>query len=73
MSELILEVPDISCAHCERAIVEALQPHEGVQNVQVNIPARTVRLDLDEPTLPLDQVRSILDEEGYPVAAVRAA
>jgi copper chaperone len=73
MSKLTLEVPDISCAHCEKTIVNALQPQQGVKSVAVNIPAKTVALDLDEQKMPLDQVRAILDEEGYPVAAVRPA
>jgi copper chaperone len=68
MSEITLSVPDISCAHCERTILGALQREPGVKSVQVSIPAKTVRLDYDEGRLSLEQVKEILDEEGYPVA-----
>jgi len=73
MATIVLDVPDISCAHCEKTILQALQPRSGVHEVRINIPAKTVTLDLDESALPLDQVREILDEEGYPVAGVHGA
>ena len=55
----------------QQGILEALQPRSGVHEVRINIPAKTVTLDLDETALPLDQVREILDEEGYPVAGTK--
>ena len=69
MSQIVLNVPDISCAHCERTVVNALKDQPGVSAVSVSIPAKTVQLDLDESKLSLEQVAAILDEEGYPVAA----
>ena len=44
MANVILNVPDISCEHCERAIKGALEPITGVQSVNVDIPARTVKV-----------------------------
>ena len=71
MSHVILEVPDISCGHCEKTIRTTLQGQPGVQAVQVSIPAKTVDLTFDEQTLSLPQVEALLDEEGYPVSGVR--
>jgi copper chaperone CopZ len=71
MTRVTLSVPEISCEHCEHAITEALTPVQGVQAIQVDIPARTVQLDFDEGQLSLDKVKEILQEEDYPVAAVR--
>jgi copper chaperone len=68
MSNIVLEVPDISCAHCERTIVNTLQGQPGVTQVLVSIPAKTVTLAYDEQALPLEQIQALLDEEGYPVA-----
>ena len=45
MSNVTLNVPDISCEHCERTITNTLQPVSGVRSVQVDIPARQVRVD----------------------------
>ncbi len=71
MSNIILEVPDISCEHCEKTVTGALRGQPGVRNVQVDIPGKVVYLDYDPETLPLAQVQAVLDEEGYPVAGTR--
>ena len=70
MSSVTLNVPDISCEHCERAITGALSPVEGVRSVSVDIPARQVHLDFDADKVNIDQMRDILQEEDYPVESV---
>lgn len=70
MSQITLNVPDISCAHCEKTVLETLQDKPGVNSVQVSIPAKKVLLDYDETTLDLEQAKADLDEEGYPVASI---
>ena len=71
MADITLNVPDISCSHCERTILNALQGREGVQSVRVNVPAKAVYLTYDEGALSLDHVKDILDEEGYTVASIQ--
>lgn len=73
MATTLLNVPDISCEHCERAITGALSPVEGVRSVRVDIPARQVRLDYDEQQVDLARVKEILQEEDYPVESVAEA
>jgi copper chaperone len=73
MSNIVLEVLDISCAHCAHTITDILQKQPGVESVRVNVPAKEVHLSYDESALSLDQVGAVLDEEGYPVAGTRAA
>ena len=67
MTSVILNVPEISCEHCEHAITEALTPQEGVHSVRVDIPAKRVHLEFDESRINLQQVGAILEEEGYEV------
>jgi copper chaperone CopZ len=38
MATTVLNVPDISCEHCERTITGALSPVEGIRPVDVDIP-----------------------------------
>ena len=40
MASAVLNVPDISCEHCERTITNALTPVDGVRTVNVDIPTR---------------------------------
>jgi copper chaperone len=71
MSKTVLNVPDISCGHCEATITKALSGQPGVSSVRVDIPAKQVHLDYDESQLGLDQVKSILEEEDYPVESAQ--
>ena len=69
MIQVKLDVPDISCAHCEKTILGALRGKPGVQAVAVSVPAKSVLLKYDEDAITLHDVEEILDEEGYPVAS----
>jgi copper chaperone CopZ len=68
-----LNVPDISCEHCERAVTQALTPVGGVRSVRVDIPGRQVRVEYDESTVGVDRMRDVLAEEDYPVASVETS
>jgi len=70
---VVLNVPDISCEHCERTITEALTPMDGVRSVNVDIPTKQVRVEYDEGTADVEQMKGVLEEEDYPVASVGAA
>ena len=70
MANVVLNVPDISCEHCERAITNALTPVEGVAAVQVDIPKKTVSVDYDASKVGVEQFKEILNEEEYPVESV---
>ena len=67
MTQVTLNVPDISCEHCERTITNALTPVEGVQDVRVDIPAKQVRVEYEETKVDVDRMKAILAEEDYPV------
>lgn len=73
MSKVVMDVPEISCEHCSRAITQALQPQAGVQHVRVDVPTQKVHLEFDESKITLDRVKEILAEEEYPVEAVAHA
>ncbi|MDQ6789471.1 MAG: heavy-metal-associated domain-containing protein [Candidatus Dormibacteraeota bacterium] len=66
----VLSVPEISCEHCERTIIGALQPLEGIRSVHVDVPAQHVSVEYDETRIGLERIKEVLLEEEYPVAAV---
>jgi len=70
MATTVLNVPDISCEHCERTITNALTPIAGVHSVNVDIPGRQVRIDYDESQVNVDRMKDVLQAEDYPVASV---
>jgi len=70
MATTVLNVPDISCEHCERTITNALTPISGVRTVNVDIPGRQVHIDYDDSRVSVDQMKDVLQEEDYPVESV---
>ena len=70
MAQTVLNVPDISCEHCQRTITQALAPVDGVRDVAVDIPAKQVRVEYDESRVDVDRMKEVLQEEDYPVESV---
>jgi copper chaperone len=70
MASTVLNVPDISCEHCERTITNALTPVQGVHSVRVDIPGKQVRVDYDETQVSVERMKDVLQEEDYPVESV---
>jgi copper chaperone len=67
VANTVLNVPDISCEHCENAITGALQPVAGVESVKVDIPAKQVYVAYDPAQISIDRMKEILKDEDYPV------
>ena len=70
MATTVLSVPDISCGHCQDSITNALTPLDGVQAVNVDIPTKKVTVQYDPLVVQVDQMKSVLAEEDYPVESV---
>jgi copper chaperone len=70
MATAVLRVPNISCEHCQRTIMNALTPITGVRHVSVDIPTQQVHVDYDETCVDVERMKTILEEEDYPVIAV---
>ena len=63
-----LVAPDISCEHCQHAIEGAVGKLEGVNNVKVDIPSKTVDINYDPVKVTLTKIEEVLDDVGYTVA-----
>jgi copper chaperone len=70
MATNVLNVPDISCGHCQATITNALSPLPGVDSVSVDIPTKTVTVQYDSAVVGLDQMKEVLADEDYPVESV---
>ena len=66
--KLMLDVPKIKCGGCAETIQETLGGVTGVSEVQVDIDAKRVALELDPNRTSEDTVRQRLSEAGFPVA-----
>lgn len=63
----VLNVEGMSCAHCEKAIIKALTSLEGVQDVQVSLSGKTVTVQHDLDKVPVEKLKSQIEDEGYDV------
>lgn len=70
MATSILNVPDISCGHCQAMITGALAPIPGVDSVNVDIPTKKVTVRYDPRIVGLDRMKEALADEDYPVESV---
>ena len=67
MNTLTYSVPGVSCGHCKQAIEGEVSQVQGVESVDVDVDAKTVRItgeSLDEAA-----VVAAIDEAGYEVAS----
>lgn len=62
---LSLDIPDMTCGHCVRAITQAVTAADPAAKVQVDLATRQVQV---ETTASRDAVVASLTEAGYPPA-----
>ncbi|MGH2806534.1 MAG: heavy-metal-associated domain-containing protein, partial [Actinomycetota bacterium] len=41
-------VPEVSCGHCKSTIEAALLPHNGIEQAEVDVDGKTVRVSFDD-------------------------
>ncbi len=68
MTQITLNVPDISCNHCKMSIEGAVNQLDGIDSAEVNIEGRTVAVSYDDAALKLDAIVKAIEEQGYEVA-----
>jgi copper chaperone CopZ len=51
-----------------QTVTGALTPLDGVEEVAVDLPARTVQIAYDPHRVTLERIREVLADEAYPVA-----
>ncbi len=64
----VYEVPGINCDRCKVAIETELAGLDGVEQLVVDIAAKTVAVD---GPASVNAIRAAIDDAGYEVAAVR--
>ena len=66
MTLTVMSVPDISCDHCRDSIEGAIGPLDGVDEVEVDVATKTVRIEHEED-LAVRVLAGAIEDQGYDV------
>jgi copper chaperone CopZ len=58
------QVNGMSCAHCQRAVIQEISAVDGVRSVTVDLPSGTVTVTAARPVDRAD-IAAAVDEAGY--------
>jgi copper chaperone len=67
MTETVLNVEGMSCAHCKAAVEEELGKLTGVEHSNADPEAGTVEVHYDGTQVTPDDLKSAVEEAGYSV------
>lgn len=68
MTQITLNVPDISCNHCKMSIEGAVNALSGIESATVDIAGHSVDVSFDDSAQSLDAIVNAIEEQGYEVA-----
>jgi len=66
MEKITLQVEGMTCAHCEKAVNNALSDL-GVKTVKASAKRRTVDVIFSPDTISLEEIKTEIKEMGYHV------
>ena len=67
MEKAIIKVEGMSCVHCVNAVTNAVKALDGVDEVTVDLAAKTAEVVYDADRAALEQIKGAIEEEGYTV------
>lgn len=67
MKSSMINVAGMSCQHCVQTIERELKEHIGVQEVDVILQAKTVKVTFDEQLVEVGDLESWIEDIGYKV------
>lgn len=65
MQKLTIAVNGMSCAHCVKAVTDAISALNGTANVAVNLDDKSATFEYDPAKVTVDAVRLAITEEGF--------
>ncbi len=62
-----LAVEGMTCNHCKNAVEKAVRALPGVMAAEVDLPAKTLKVDFDAAKSNLADIKKAVGEAGYKV------
>ena len=67
LTKIIIKIGGMSCAHCVKAVTEALLALGGVDHAEVDLENGAATVDYDESKVGPDILKEAIVSEGYDV------
>jgi len=64
---VVFNVEGMSCQHCVDAVQSAVGNLEGVDEVKVDLAAKTAQVSYDENKLEPDKIKDEIEDQGFDV------
>jgi copper ion binding protein len=64
MKELIIGVEGMSCNHCKNAVESEIKELDGIQNAEVNLENKNVKVTLDKD-VEIEKLYEAIEEAGF--------
>jgi copper chaperone len=68
MEKITLNVPGMSCSHCEHSIKGALTALDGVDTVSIDLQDKTVKVSYASDKVTEDAIKEAIEGQGYDVS-----
>ena len=67
MANQVFNVEGMSCNHCKNAVEKAVGGLPGVKAAEVDLAAKTLKVDFDENKASAEAIKKAVDDAGYTV------
>ena len=70
--DITVEVNGMVCVNCVMAITDAFNKQEGVENVDISLENKTVKIDMNEnANLTNEKIRELINSAGYETVNIK--
>ena len=67
MQQAVLRVEGMSCNHCKQAVETAVQKLTGLTKAEVDLAAKTLKVEFDGEKTSMQEIRHAVEETGFEV------
>ncbi|NLP37672.1 MAG: heavy-metal-associated domain-containing protein [Firmicutes bacterium] len=62
-----MSIGGMSCEHCKKRVEKVLQNLNGVENVSVDLEAKTAQIHFDPAIVSVEKLKEVVIDSGYEV------
>lgn len=67
MEKTTIKVEGMSCMHCVKAVTGAVNELPGINDVSVDLEAKTVTVQYDAAQASIERIKAQIEDQGYDI------